>query len=129
MTVATKEVHRPLAVLLPLSLVAVVTILGITAIWILAVPHGPEVCALSMPGPRNCFVADRASAARSATAAIALLGAAIMLTAVFSARSRRAIAFVGPIVLLIAAVAAYLSAAWIPAWAFPWVTSAFPSVT
>ena len=122
MTVATQEGHRPLTVLLPLSLTAVVAILGITAVWILAVPLGPEVCALSMPGPRNCFVADRASAARPATVASALLAAAIMLTAVFSARSRRAIAFVGPIVLLIASAAAYLSAAWIPAWAFPWLT-------
>ena len=121
MTVATKEAHRPLTMLVPLSLTAVVAILGITAVWILAVPLGPEVCALSMPGPRNCFVAERASAARSATIVIALLAAAIMLTAVFSARSRRAIDFVGPIILLIASAAAYLSAAWIPAWAFPWL--------
>ena len=121
MTAATKEVHRPLTVLVPLSLTTVVAILGITAIWILAVPPGPEVCALLMPAPRNCLVAHRASAASSATVVIALLAAAIMFTAVFSARSRRAIAFVGPIVLLIASAAAYLSAAWIPAWAFPWL--------
>ena len=105
----------------PLSLTAVVAILGIAAVWILAVPFGPEVCALSMPGPRNCFVAERASAARSATIVIALLAAAIMLATLFSAQSRHAIAFVGPIVLLITAAAAYLSAAWIPAWAFPWL--------
>lgn len=121
MTVVTKEGHRPLTMLLPLSLTAVVAILGIAAVWILAVPFGPEVCALSMPGPRNCFVAERASAARSATIVIALLAAAIMLATLFSAQSRRAIDFVGPIVLLIASAAAYLSAAWIPAWAFPWL--------
>ncbi|MBC7594338.1 MAG: hypothetical protein H7288_10415 [Kineosporiaceae bacterium] len=121
MTVVTKEGHRPLTMLLPLSLTAVVAILGIAAVWILAVPFGPEVCALSMPGPRNCFVAERASAARSATIVIALLAAAIMLATLFSAQSRHAIAFVGPIVLLIASPAAYLSAAWIPAWAFPWL--------
>ena len=122
MTVVTKEGHRPLTMLLPLSLTAVVAILGIAAVWILAVPFGPEVCALSMPGPRNCFVAERASAARSATIVIALLAAAIMLATLFSAQSRRAIDFVGPIVLLIASAAAYLSAAWIRAWAFPWLT-------
>ena len=121
MTVATQEGHRPLTMLLPLSPTAVVATLGITAIWILAVPLGPEVCALSMPGPRNCFVAERASAARPATIVIALLAAAIMLATLFSAQSRHAIAFVGPIILLIASAAAYLSAAWIPAWASPWL--------
>ncbi len=120
MTVATKEGPRPRTVLVPLSLTAVVAILGITAIWTLAVPPGPEVCALLMPAPRNCLVAHRASAASFATVTIVLLAAAIMLTAVFSAPSRRAIASVGPIVLLITSAAAYLSAAWIPAWAFPW---------
>lgn len=102
-------------------LVAGLAILGIAAIWLLAVPRGPEVCALSMPGPRNCFISDRAQAAIASTVAVALLGASIIVVARLEPRSRRAMAFLGPLVVLIASVTAYLSAAWIPAWAFPWL--------
>ena len=121
MGLVASETGGPSTMLMPLSLTAAVAILGITAIWTLAVPLGPEVCALSMPGPRNCFVHDRAAAAIVGTVAIALLGAVITLIAILSVRSRHVIVFVGPIALFIGSVVAFLSAAWIPAWAFPWL--------
>lgn len=118
MTGAGSEAHRPRMFVLALTLTAAVAVLGIAAIWTLAVPLGPEACALTMPGPRNCFELDRARAAVFPTIAIGLLGAAIISVAVFfSPQSRRVVVFVGPVILLIASIAGYVSAAWIPSWA------------
>jgi hypothetical protein len=121
MTVTPNDVRPSPTALLPLSLAVAIAILGITVIWTIAVPIGPEACALSMPGPRNCYMHDRAQDALLATIAITLVGAVVASIAIVFTQSRRVMSFLGPIVLMIASVAGYLSAAWIPAWAFPWL--------
>ncbi|MCR2792380.1 hypothetical protein NQ156_04815 [Microbacterium sp. zg.Y625] len=102
---------------------AVATI-GLTAlasaavIWLIAVPFGPEVCALSLPGPRNCFTSQRIQAAFLPT--LAIMAIAVLSIAVTLVRPRisRFVSFVAVLLLLAMTVIAYVLVAWIPA--LPW---------
>lgn len=83
-------------------------------IWLLAVPIGPEVCALTYPGPRNCFISDRVSVGIVATVLTCLVYAATLAVTVVAPRYRR-FAGVGLGLLALAPILSYLWVAWIPA--------------
>lgn len=88
---------------------------AIFVIWAVAVPPGPEVCALTYPGPRNCFVADRVSAAIVWTTALGVLALALALVFVLGRIRRPAVVVSGIVLVVIASAASYSAVAWIPA--------------
>jgi hypothetical protein len=94
--------------------------LALGLVWLVAVPIGPEACALSMPGPRNCFDSERVQAAILPTVAIVATSVlSLVLVFVWPGKSRL-IAVSSVIVLLALAVMSYLLVAWIPALAWWW---------
>jgi len=98
---------------------AVATI-GLTAlasaavIWLIAVPFGPEVCALSLPGPRNCFTSQRIQAAFLPTLVIMTIAVLSMAAALVRPRVSRVVSSVAVALLLAMTVIAYALVAWIP---------------
>ena len=114
---SSRPLHAPWV---PVAVVGGLTALAVAVIWLVAVPVGPEACALSMPAPRNCFEVHREAAAVGPTIALIVLGIAILAAAMFVRRRRLLVTVIGSIFVLTAATASYLAAAWIPAWAFPW---------
>lgn len=94
---------------------ALLAIVAIAAIWLIAVPIGPDVCALVMPAPRNCFLDHRAHNAVAPTIALAITALAILVASAAFPRARRVVGVAGVVaVLLLGAIAAVL-VAWIPA--------------
>ncbi|WP_194410875.1 hypothetical protein [Microbacterium cremeum] len=109
--VKAEERRKPLSTVAPIVVTALV---GLAAIWLVAVPLGPEACALSLPGPRNCFVSQRLDAALLPTIMIVLLAAASMVVCLVWPRLAGAVRWVATITLVAATVSAYLLVAWIP---------------
>lgn len=99
------------------SIMAVCAVAAVVLIWSVAVPTGPDVCVLTYPGPRNCFVSDRLDAAVVSTVVLALTLAVALIASV--TLSRRWSWVVGPGIALVflAGAVAFLAVAWIPAWA------------
>ena len=117
----SQQVGRRSAVLrLPLLAVGIATVLALAVVWLVAVPIGPEACALSMPGPRNCLTNDRVEAAILPT--IVIIAAAILSVALLVVwpQSSRWISTCSVIVLLVMAAASYVLVAWIPSLAWTW---------
>ncbi len=106
--------------------VIVIAAVGLGILWLVVVPIGPEACALSMPGPRNCFPSDRVSAAQGGTALVALCAIVSVAIALVVARSRpraaRVIAGIGLVLTSAAVGYALFASAWIPALAFAHLT-------
>jgi hypothetical protein len=100
--------------------VGIATVLALALIWFIAVPIGPEACALSLPGPRNCFTSDRVQAAIWPT--IVIIAAALLSVALLFARPKnsRVIGAWSVVLLLVIAAASYVLVAWIPALAWTW---------
>lgn len=95
-----------------MTLIAVATV---GMIWLVAVPTGPEVCNLTYPGPRNCFISDRLGAAVVSTVVLGLAYVLVLVTSVAFSRRRQWVVEAGVFLLLLAAIAAFVSVAWIPA--------------
>ncbi|WP_163631101.1 hypothetical protein [Microbacterium sp. B35-04] len=104
--------HRTLS---PLLLIGVVALLGAGVVWLFAVPLGPEVCALILPAPRNCFTSDRIQAAIAPTIVLFLVAVGLTVAAARLPRARRRIVIVGSVALITIAGLSYLHVAWIPA--------------
>jgi hypothetical protein len=85
-------------------------------IWLVAVPFGPEVCSLAMPGPRNCFTTERTTAGAAWTAIVCIVYIATLAVAIVGGRLR-VLAIAGIVVLSLAPLASFLAVAWIPAFA------------
>ncbi|GAA2995205.1 hypothetical protein [Microbacterium aurantiacum] len=102
--------------------VIVTAAVGLGILWLVVVPTGPEACALSMPGPRNCFPSDRVSAAQVGTALVAIGAIVPVALALVVARARpraaRTIARIGLVLTSVTAGYALFTSAWIPALAF-----------
>lgn len=113
--VKAEQRRKPWATIAPIVVAALV---GLALIWLVAVPLGPEVCALSLPGPRNCFVSQRLDAAPLPTIVIVLLAAASIAICLIWSRRARVLRWVATITLVAATVGAYLLVAWIPALAW-----------
>ncbi|MCR2811944.1 hypothetical protein NQ166_07160 [Microbacterium sp. zg.Y1090] len=95
-------------IMTPLALVAV------GMIWWIAVPVGPEVCSLVLPGPRNCFTHDRLVAATVWTVVIALAYLAAIVATVLSPHRRLWFVGAGIVLMLLVGAAGFVAAAWIP---------------
>ncbi len=96
--------------------ILIMTLLALIAvglIWWVAVPVGPEVCALTMPGPRNCFAHDRQVAATVWTVVIAVACLAAILATVVLSRRRSWVVGAGIVLLLLVSVAGFAAAAWV----------------
>lgn len=106
--------------------VIVIAAVGLGILWLVVVPTGAEACALSMPGPRNCFPSDRVSAAQVGTALVAIGTIIPVALALAVARSRpgtaRTIAGIGLVLTSATAGYALFTSAWIPALAFARLT-------
>lgn len=104
----------------PLVAVGIATVLALAVVWLIAVPIGPEACALSLPGPRNCFTSDRVQASILPT--IVIIAAAVSSAALLFAwpKNSRMITTWSGVVLFVMAAAAYVLVAWIPALAWTW---------
>lgn len=98
--------------------IAVSALGGLALIWLVAVPLGPEACALSLPGPRNCFVSQRLDAAPLPTTVIALLAAISLGICLIWPQTARVVRWVATVLLFAATVGAYFLVAWIPALAW-----------
>lgn len=120
MTLASNSARAPVAPWVPAAVIGGLAVLAVACIWLIAVPVGPDVCALSMPAPRNCFGGHRVAAAAGPTVAIVGLAVVATSVAILVRRGRLAVTSIGAIVVLVAATASYLAAAWIPEWAFAW---------
>lgn len=104
--------RRGLGVAAAVLALAVATVI---LIWAVAVPVGPEVCALTYPGPRNCFTVDRISAAIVWTTVLGVLSIALLLVFILG-RTRRPAVIVSALVLVaVASACSYVAVAWIPA--------------
>jgi len=117
----SQQVGRRGAVLRwPLLAVGIATVLALAIVWLIAVPIGPEACALSFPGPRNCFTSDRVQAATLPT--IVIIAAALLSVALLFAwpKNSRMITTWSVVLLLVMAAAFYVLVAWIPALAWTW---------
>lgn len=99
----------------PMLVVVAVATLGIGAIWALAVTIGPDVCGLSYPGPRNCFIHDRADAALLPTVLIGALTAIAVAAIALAPRMRRAVTIIGCGLMLVLIAVSYVHVAWVPA--------------
>jgi hypothetical protein len=100
------------------SIVAALTLLWLAAIWLVAVPTGPDSCASTPPGPTNCSTSQRVQAAVLPTVTL-VVAAVVTVLAVARARSRRAVSIVGALVVLCIGAGGYLAVAWAPVWAVP----------
>ncbi|WP_322411008.1 hypothetical protein [Microbacterium invictum] len=100
--------------------VGITTVLALVVVWLIAVSIGPEACALSLPGPRNCFAGDRVQAAILPT--IVIVASAVLSTALLFAwpKNSRMITRWSVLVLILIAAASYVLVAWIPAFAWTW---------
>lgn len=119
MTRAEQVLRSPGALGAPVTAIGSAAVLALALVWLVAVPIGPEVCAASLPGPRNCFISDRVQAAvlpTLVTVAIAVLS----LVVIARPSKRRSITVISVIVLLVVALASYVLVAWIPALAWSW---------
>ena len=117
----SQRVGRRAAVLRwPFLAVGFATVLALAVVWLIAVPIGPEACALSLPGPRNCFTSDRVQAAILPT--IVIVAVAVLSAVLLFARPKnsRLIAACSVVLLLVMAAASYVLVAWIPALAWTW---------
>ncbi len=103
---------------------ALVAVAATALIWLVAVPVGPEVCALSMPAPRNCFAHDRIVAAATATPVLAVIALALAAAVIATEteyvdrRARNLARAAAPALLIVVATGAVISTAWIPALAW-----------
>ncbi|MCR2801329.1 hypothetical protein QNO21_08425 [Microbacterium sp. zg-Y818] len=88
------------------------------AIWLIAVPFAPEVCALSLPGPRNCFTSQRIQAAFLPTLAIMTIAVLSIVVTLVRPRISRFVSFVAVLLLLAMTLIAHVLVAWIPAFAW-----------
>lgn len=95
--------------------VAALALVAVIVIWAVAVPVGPEVCALTYPGPRNCFAADRFSAGIVWTAVLGVLTIALLLVFMIGRTRRPAVIVSGIILVAVASITSYVAVAWIPA--------------
>ena len=93
----------------------VLALAAVIVIWAVAVPVGPEVCALTYPGPRNCVAADRISAGIVWTTVLGVLTIALSLALMLGRTRRRAVVAAGLVLVAVASIASYLAVAWIPA--------------
>ncbi|MCC2032684.1 hypothetical protein [Microbacterium allomyrinae] len=104
----------------PILVIGIATVLDLAIVWLVAVPIGPEACALSLPGPRNCVMADRVQAAGLPTLAIIIAAAISIALVLVSPKRARPIAICAVILLLLLTAASYVVAGWIPALAWSW---------
>lgn len=106
--------------------IGLTAIASVTAIWLIAVPFGPEVCALSLPGPRNCFPSQRIQAAFLPTLAIMAIAVFSIAVTLVWPRISRVISFVAVLLLLAMTVIGYVLVAWIPALAWSGLSGVNP---
>lgn len=98
----------------PIIAMGSAVVLALALVWLVAVPIGPETCALSLPAPRNCFTVDRVQTAIVPTLIIiAAAVSSIVVIHTWPSRSRL-IAVTSVIMLLVIAVASYFLIAWMP---------------
>ncbi|MCT9819180.1 hypothetical protein N3K63_02640 [Microbacterium sp. W1N] len=97
---------------------AAVALSALSAVWLIAVPLGPDACALVLPGPRNCFTFDRLRAAVAPTVLLIVLAVGTLLAVILAPRTPGRAAAAGALALALAGVASYLVVAWIPALAY-----------
>ena len=100
-----------------MSIMAVWAVVAVVLIWSVAVPTGPEVCNLTYPGPRNCFVSDRLDAAVVATVVLGLTFAVAVIASTTLLRRWPWAMGAGVALVLLAGPVAFLAVAWVPAWA------------
>ena len=99
------------------SIMALCAVAAVVLIWSVAVPTGPDVCVLTYPGPRNCFVSDRLAAAIVSTVVLALTFAVALVASVtLFPRWSWAVGAGIALVLLVGPVA-FVAVARIPSWA------------
>ncbi len=103
------------AMLVGILIITLLALIAVGLIWWVAVPVGPEVCSLELPGPRNCFVHDRLVAATVWTIVITLAYLAAIIAMVVLSRRRWWVVGAGIVLLLVVGVAGFVAAAWIPA--------------
>jgi hypothetical protein len=98
------------------SLLVVVAIaaLGMTLIWAVAVPIGPDACALSYPGPRNCFVYDRVDSAILPTILLGVITVVASSAIALLPRARRAVTILSAILVVAVIAVSYVRVAWVP---------------
>lgn len=94
--------------------------LAVAAIWLLAVPLGPDACPWIDPGLRNCFDSERQTAAPGATLSVAVVAVVAVIVTLMSARSasrpvRATFAIVSIAAVVGVGAVSYVSVAWIPA--------------
>lgn len=106
-----KAWSKAIAMILAIGLAAI----ALLVIWLVAVPNGPEICALSMPGPRNCFDGDREHSATLASIAVVLVAALTIALQLVRPKLWPAIRAVAWATLALSPAWAYVVSAWIPA--------------
>lgn len=99
------------------SIMVLCAVAAVLLIWSVAVPTGPEVCVLTYPGPRNCFVSDRLAAATVSTVVLGLTFAVALIASVTLFRRWSWAVGAGVALVLLAGPVAFVAVAWIPAWA------------
>ena len=102
------------AMLVGVLIMTLLALVAVGLIWWVAVPVGPEVCSLELPGPRNCFIEDRLVAATVWTVVIALAYLAAIIATVLLSRRRPWVVGAGIVLLLVVGVAGFVAVAWIP---------------
>ncbi|MGC0370799.1 hypothetical protein [Microbacterium sp. SLBN-111] len=96
---------------------ALCAVAAVVLIWSVAVPTGPDVCVLTYPGPRNCFVSDRSDAAVASTLVLGVTFAVALIASVTLFRRWSWVVEAGAALVFFAGAAAFVAVAWIPAWA------------
>jgi hypothetical protein len=99
------------------SIMTLCAVAAVVLIWSVAVPAGPDVCVLTYPGPRNCFVNDRIDAAVVSTVVMGLAFAVALVASVTLFRRWPRVVGAGGALVLLAGAVAFVAVAWIPAWA------------
>lgn len=111
----TKLQRPPSGLLVGVMVMIVAATVAVHLIWFVALPTGPEACNLTYPGPRICFVSDRAEAAFASTVVFALVCVFALFTTVALSRRHAGVVSAGIVVVIVAGIVAYVSVAWIPA--------------
>ncbi|MDQ1122149.1 CHASE2 domain-containing sensor protein [Microbacterium trichothecenolyticum] len=99
------------------SIMALCAVAAVVLIWSVAVPTGPDVCVLTYPGPRNCFVSDRLDAAVVSTVVLGMTSAVAVAASVTLFRRGPWAVGAGVALVLSTGLVAFVAVAWIPAWA------------
>lgn len=99
------------------SIMALCAVTAVVLIWFVAVPTGPDVCVLTYPGQRNCFVSDRLDAAVVSTVVLGMTSVVALIASVRLFRRWSWAVVAGVALVLMAGAVAFVAVAWIPAWA------------